>query len=835
MSRLLLALICLTLASDTWARVVGVVLDDSGSMLNRFETPLYVAQLIISVLDKQDRLFLTRLSENGRIHEIDLDRRQEFMQSMRDHWRVKDGTLTPYGPVEGMLQQLVSVAGRGDDTSLLIITDGEFTEEDLPRPSQLREKYKHLQQRFLGDSLRAFFVAFAPKNKKGDKVLDTIEKQQVRKNLLGAFNGSEDVGSVVVRDGGKLYRALRNIIAQMIGVDPDAASDAIVEERTNLRLRLPVTVTRAVIMASGTERQPPPRLLKKGFKTRDDERTYSLSMRAADNLTTKKLRSNVYDLIPWPPLAPDKEHVLTFDRTVHNADIRILFETSVKVDWEVHDNAGRILPVEQNGVLRLPAGDEVKVNAFLIERIDGQEKRVDFSTLRHPLEFSLHYQGQGPAETGRMVNDNATNTAFGMLRFKRPGRYTVAVTARYPGFINQRARDLRVTVTETAPVDIEVSARGIGVCPHCSAERVDLTYTPDQAYQEVLVIEVRSSSTRKGNYDLKLSDTFPPGVKLVLPDGQTIAASSSRQATLTIESGEPAYLVLQYNGDYAAGAEQRVSLSVQAHHPLEGKAYMELRLAPQTAALELQYAGSTLDPTGKEPFRQKVTSLDQGEGVYVKAVGLLATLSSEHLRLEGDDIPYSIQVQEGTNLILVTPKKLLCDCLTPTGVQHFSIRYHHPVTRQSAEYVGSVEIVSAGLLEQCWRELLALLIAGLILAKVICLFRTRRFPFRARLDKRLADQTWRIAFPKLHGFADWIVPFCHNAERWVDAFHLRAAANGVELLPETYPPDMEYEGETLNSHFEFNGGQPIRLRWGEMIRDQSTDIEYRIIKDTDHF
>ena len=57
-------------------------------------------------------------------------------------------------------------------------------------------------------------------------MLQTIQSQRVRENLLKVFNGREDIGSVVVREGRELYGALADIIAQMVGVDPRQTDDA---------------------------------------------------------------------------------------------------------------------------------------------------------------------------------------------------------------------------------------------------------------------------------------------------------------------------------------------------------------------------------------------------------------------------------------------------------------------------------------------------------------------------------------------------------------------------------------------------------------------------------
>ena len=349
------------------------------------------------------------------------------------------------------------------------------------------------------------------------------------------------------------------------------------------------------------------------------------------------------------------------------ADLRVLFETSVKVEWEVYDEAGRLLPADPNGAVEVAQKQKIKIKAFLTEPRNGKEERVDFSQLRRLPEFSLHCQGVGKdADTSVMSVDKAASTATGTLSFDQPGRYTAAVTARYPGFINKRARDLTVVVREELPVEISLSATGTGVCPTCTSDRVALTYTIQEAYQEVLAINVQSSAAKEGEYEIGLSDSLPRGVQILLPDRKPLKDGPTAKAAITCSAAKPQQLFVQYNKDYTEPGEKVVTLSVKAKPPFKGEAKLPLRFVPLVADLRLEPAGSTLDPYGKDPFRLKVTALGQGHGAYIKAIGLLAPLDPAHVQFEGEGIPFEMQVQEKSKLILIVPqKKWWCDCLTP--------------------------------------------------------------------------------------------------------------------------------------------------------------------------
>ncbi|MFZ7111970.1 MAG: hypothetical protein ACOWYE_09835 [Desulfatiglandales bacterium] len=817
------------------ARVVGLVVDDSGSMANRFETPLYATQIIISILNTQDRCFVTRLSAKGDIQEVDLAHRNEHMKSMRNHWYARQNVRTPYSPLDRMLERLVEVTEKGESASLLVVTDGHFTDE-VPSAATLFRRYEDLRKKFRGESLQAFFVAFAPRGSDGDGVLAEIREQKVSENLLKVFNGREDVGSVTVREGRELYRALMDIIAQMVGVDPRKSEDFISHQDNVLKLHTPFTVSRLVIISTGSGASKAASVAGESIRTRERD-VYHASMRKTDHLTRSVLGAGIYHLIPWPPLSSGKEEVITFDRSLGSGDVRVIFETAVRVLWEIHDRDGRTLPVDANGTIEIPQGQKFFIKAFLTEPKNGKEERIDFSSLPQKFEFSLHYEGQNKtADTSKMDIDMSTSTATGAVKFDRPGRYTVAVTARYPGFINKRARDLSVVIKEEMPVHIKLDAQGTGVCPGCSAERVELTYTVKEPYQDVLAVDVRSSAPAVSEYDVELRGTLPEGVRIKLPDGDTFRGGTFGKASLSCGGTKSARLLLQYNRDYDETAERDVSLTARARAPQKGEATLRIHLVPVTAGLTIEPAGSTLDPSGKDPFRLRVTSLDQGHGIYVKANGLQAPLHPDHIRVEGENIPFVSEIQEGTNLILLIPqKKWWCDCLTPSGTQDVTLTYRHPKTRQQASYTGAVELVPVGLWERCWREILGFLVFLFLILKMWCLALTYRFPRRSCLCVERQDAPYNKQELRLHRWRDYAWPPCGSAARKILGFNIQAGPNGVLLRHEKWYTDSLVGGMgTLPSQFEENGFKPMTIGWGEVIMDNTdtmNQITYRFVRD----
>ena len=120
-------------------KVVSVVYDDSVSIhvngSKNWSYANYAMQSFCGLLNKQDKLFITFLSDPDKPVNIDLSSdRQAAVDSIRTHSKAKG---TPYSAIDNAYKVLNNVSGSNKNTQywLVIITDGVFVKKEKSKTS----------------------------------------------------------------------------------------------------------------------------------------------------------------------------------------------------------------------------------------------------------------------------------------------------------------------------------------------------------------------------------------------------------------------------------------------------------------------------------------------------------------------------------------------------------------------------------------------------------------------------------------------------------------------------------------------------------------------------
>lgn len=803
------------------ARTVGLVFDDSGSMGPILERALFATQLLVSVLDPDDQLYVVRLNgERGQVvGPVDLSRRSAYLQQIRDAWRARG--RTPYEPVEALLRKLVEVTPAGEEASLLVITDGGFN--DPPSPAQLEQRYQQLKSAFRGKNLSAYFVVLHHQQ----DLRDLIEKQGVRRTLLTAFNGDPAVGRVDIDESHRVFSGLRDVIAQLYGTDPVDRQRVVTLRNQHIELRPPFSVSRLVVVIPEQAGGRPARFQSASFALHQDPPAFFQPAVRND-------RAHVYHARPLQPLPPNVAQTLTFDGPLP-ADTQVLFDSGLALELSFFDGQGQPLHPDPRGRLVVNQGAELEVRATLVDRLDPAARIVDLGALAHDPVFTLH-QGD---RAHRMRLDKPHNYASATLRYEHPGPHTLTGVARYPGFITRRGQDLLIEVEPVRSIQLSITPERLDGCAACAPDEALLAYTTQEAYQSVFAFAVAADQVPEpGAYRLELAQRLPSGVRLLLPDGQTTQGGwFARDPTLTLEPGQPARLLLQYNHEYRAEDARSLRLRISpARADWRGDAETTLQLLPHVSPVRFKAAGHTgADPA--RPFQLALTDLGKKEGVYVAAEGLLRPLQADGLAVRGRTLNFSA-IPDGPDRVLVMPEKnWWCDCLTRAGDHAFTLSYHDPELRQRADYSGNVTLLDVPWWEKCWQELLVLLLILLALAKIICLLRAERFPARGRLVIRDLDDAGALRRFPLHSVWSTLLS-CRDERRRVGGLELRAAPQGAFIAYQrNYPPGLTLEmtGESIQEIFDRQPRREIAWRWGESLVDSESRQRFILVRDIASF
>ncbi len=942
--RLLLSLCLLVFIGPVQARVVALVLDDSGSMRPVFEQAVFAIQLLTAVVDRQDQLYIARLNGDAGqvVGPLNLGDRPVLLEHIRAAWGAKDKNPTPYAPLTATLDILAQVTPPGERASLLIISDGAFT--DPPAEATMREHYQQIKTLFRGESLDTYFVVLHHRS----DLRATIEKQGIRRQLLTLFNGSPDAGRIDIDNPRNVYPGLRQAITLMHGASSIRNPEIVDFQGQRIDLNPPFSISRLEVIVPGDERRPAPEFASASFPL-------AVEPPEAFFPRMKDSHARVYHLRPAQTLQAGERQSLEFTGPLP-VDAQVLFDSGLAVELQFFDAQGRQLQPDAEHRLRVNRNTPIEARARLVDRLAAnREQPIDFTRLTRDPTFTLQegYRSQP------MTLNRADRYATAPLRYAQPGQYTLTVVASYPGFVTRRAQDLTVEVLATQEIALKLSAQRRLECADCAPQQARLPYTDRADPQEVFAIQAQAvGAPEAGAYTLTLDQPLPEGIHLRLPGGTALTGTV---ATVDLQSGQPATLRLDYDRSYRATTPEVRKLRLQAVNPdwlgtaelvlelvpqavpvtlaitprrlmdcadcaadearltllttseprdvmvfdlalqgrlgagdyvveltgplpqgvrllgpdgqpmtgqaltvgltpvqpatlrlqydreyraaqpatlevrlrpaqalWQGEAHAHVRLTPLMGAVTLHAAGHT-GPNPDAPLVLPVTELEQGQGVYVQAVDLLDPLEAGQLGVKGEELPFALNVVEGDRALVLPQKRWWCDCLTPGGEQPFTLEYRNERTGQQARYEGRVTLERGPWWDVCWQELLALLAVLLMMAKLICLWRTERFPRNSRVV--IIDQ--QLGAPKrkpLHGIGAWFT--CWSEQRRVEGLALRAAAGGAEILGKPMPPATLIDDMTQNSVADRIKAHPRRVMlwcWGESLSDNSDGLQRRYV------
>lgn len=944
----LFGLFALLLATSASARVVALVLDDSGSMRPVFEQAAFAIQLLTAVVDRDDKLYIARLNGDGGrvVGPLNLADRPALLEQIRAAWQARNKDGTHYPPLTATLDTLAQVTAPGERASLLIVSDGAFT--DPPAEAAIREHYQQVKALFRGESLDTYFVVL---HHSAD-LRAIIEQQGIRRQLLTLFNGSPDAGRIDIDNPRNVYPGLRQAITLMHGASLIRNPEIVAFQGGRIDLQPPFSISRLEVIIPGNERQPPPEFARASFPLAQERPEAFFPRMSSGN-------ARVYHLRPAQTLQPGERQSLEFAGSLP-ADAQVLFDSGLAVELRFFDAQGRPLQPDAQRRLRVNRYMPIEARALLVDRLAASgDQPIEFARLPRDPTFTLQEGQRSQPMTLRREKSDATAT----LRYAQPGRYTLTVVASYPGFITRRAQDVTVEVLATQDLALNLSAQRRLDCADCAPHQARLRYTDRTDPQEVFTIQARAEDAPEaGAYTLTLDAPLPEGISLRLPDGSWLAGTSTRlhlqpgqptalkllydrryrattpamvklrlqavnpdwrgtatlalevapqaapvalaitprrlaecpacaadeakltlfatpesrdlfaldlhlkgtqgagdyvaelaqplpkgvhlrrpdgqaladqRITLPLAPGQPATLRLQYDQEYRESQSGQVQLRLRPVQSLwQGEASVTLRLTPQTGAVTLRAAGHT-GPDPQAPLVLPVTALEQGQGVYVQALDLLDPLEAGQLRVSSPLLPFALTLA-GSDRVLVLPQKRWgCDCFTPGGEQPFTLDYRNERTGQQARYQGSVTLVRGSWWAVCWQEALALLAALAVIAKLICGWRTDRFPGNSRVV--IADSHLGVARKMpLHRLSATLFT-CWSEQRRVDGLLLRATPNGAEILCGKCKPSStlihEMAGEPVVKLGADQPGQVVRWRWGDSLYDDDQQRRYVLVKD----
>jgi hypothetical protein len=635
------------------AKVVGLVFDDSGSMLHTYHLPLFGAQLLAASLDgrpRQDRFFAVRLSafrerfENGnparnnndyvpilpgglKSAEVGPDNVGRIVASAPDlvermdiapgeplrraidrirSWPILPSTPTPYEPVEMMLDKLASEINAGEDAHLVIISDGSFYDDVsgmMPSPERLKANYREWQQRIKGRLTIHFILIKNGATEANRRLLETqVARQGVISGLLQTFGPESRSYSV---DGFEdLRNAMIEIIARVSATDRDRSSAIVRRLGDAIELNVPFSVSKIITasIAQLPQRAARPAAIE-GVSPAGRTDAEAV-MASADNFSRWpagiRLVGDVSQFL-FDEALPRGRHVIRFDGQV-GANVEVLFRSDISLGWSLREASGTVLfrsrDGEQGGAGTATAriGRPMRLDVDVFDRLAKQI--ADLNGFPSDAIFELLVrEPDGRDRTPQRLALAPDRSAFtGPITFARTGAHAIRVRMRLPGFVTTESAAVTVNADDRA-VDFEIAVEPSGAAGRDYRRDGEVNVLtpeagrgPEKSLGRVVVTPLEGPA--KGELDLKVTG-LPAGLQARV-DGKTIPAGGlQHEFRLRQPIAVELHRTPAFTGIAHGGADRgEINVTAVARAPQEGTASAILRVEPIVGPPSVTFEGA---------------------------------------------------------------------------------------------------------------------------------------------------------------------------------------------------------------------------------------------------
>ncbi len=376
-SSMLLALPFSVSAESLYIRkIVSVVYDDSGSMKgDKRAYASYAMQAFCGMLNSEDRLFLTYMSNPGTSKEVDLSagKIQESVDSIRN-FKYNDNTPTPYKAVETAYEKLKNTADSNANTQywLVVITDGDFDACQLmsaPSQQELAEKKKQ----YLNDNLGQYMDDKMPNGSKPQLTFLGIGNVAAPDE-----NTAKGIYTYSANNAANIIDEMSRMADRISGRTRLKTSDIKQLDEKTVQVYSSIPLLNIAVLAQESKAK----IVKAQYGNEID---IPISRQAAlEQPGYKDLVGGAFLLGDSQKAIGVGEYEITFDQKVNAEDLVVLFEPALEVRTTIKVNGKEITDLKQ--LDNLKAGEKVSVSSKIYEM--GTDNEISPSILPPGTKFS---------------------------------------------------------------------------------------------------------------------------------------------------------------------------------------------------------------------------------------------------------------------------------------------------------------------------------------------------------------------------------------------------------------------------------------------------------------
>ena len=844
-------------ASAASNKLVGVVFDDSGSMENRTNLPVFGIQVLAGSLSRNDQLYgltfsqfrrngfdanalrdparlrqyLTRFSLGGPTEQ------QSSINAIRD-WAKKAEDGTPLLPVLGMLAFLTAIATPDDDVHFFVFTDGGFNGPIIDK-STLTPLLNTLKQSSRARSIAVHFLAFvADSNEEA-----TIRSQGIADLLDQTFNPAGSSGLFYAKSFDSLRSQLVEVIARIADAEPEDTqkkSATVTRSGNSITVSAPFTVTKIVVVSTAPDRSGLPVIKTLPPEAPSTPTEFLAAMEGTDSpqklpgTDGRRWYARITHIDPHPALPANKQFALEFDRPLTN-QTTMLFRTDITVEWEIVDGTGQPVAPDANGVVNLAADQDYEIRAHIVDRnagagpapLQGLPQETEFTTIRRDSSQRV--------TRDRMQIDKTNNRAVSKLHYTQPLTDELSVSIAMPGFVTARSRNVKINVVRTS-IDVNLTVKPLVQCANCSPSKVEPQLSPSMPWTPVMSVTANflpRGQIRDGTVAFALVDPLPDGLRAKVVGSNELLEGTRTKVEMPFKAGTPIELQFEVDANFLRTLPNgyKAKLSATTLPPVIGSGGAIFEIKPRPEDAQLEFAGTTDGATGATPLRIKPDAVGGTAGFYVRVLRPFAAPKPADFDIRIAGLAADVIQQPQQDIMLVKPRARTCACFVMSGRYDIAASFQN-ASGQKANVAGYMIVEEVTPWERfllCLWQIIGTLLALYLLWGLYRLAKSRRFPRRSRLlvyptgqriegiPKKLARRPWPWVLPFVAPFMRW------NERRRIEGLNLEAGSGGVLLLPRRSGGYDHLrrgnEHRPVAHHFEDGSKQPLEIFWGERLEE----------------
>lgn len=361
-------------------KIVSVVYDDSGSMINgtnnyKYVYAEYAMQTFCGMLNSEDKLYRTYISAPTSTTELDLSA-DKIQKSVENATR-RGGSGTCFEAVESAYETLSGVSDSNANTQywLVVITDGEFMtgiDTSVEKKDFLNTKFRSYANSTMlnGTTPQITFLSI------GDGVIAPDPDEEVGIYTYHAANENE------------IMDAMSSMADKVSGRTRLTADSLKLVDSNTVQFTSAIPLLNIAVLAQGGN-SAITKASYSGGKEIPISRSVDLNAVAKDN--TISLSGGAYLIGDSSTVIESGKYEITFENAVDLADVVILFEPALEVKMTVSLNGKTISDFsELNSSME---GDKISVSFKICEM--GTNNEISSSLLPTGTTFSIAVKEDG--------------------------------------------------------------------------------------------------------------------------------------------------------------------------------------------------------------------------------------------------------------------------------------------------------------------------------------------------------------------------------------------------------------------------------------------------------